>query len=306
MRILVAGAAGFLGRSVVRACAQAGHEVRGLVRFPEQFPRVTSVGGQPVLGDVRVAESLLAPSQGCDVIVHLATRSRGSLEEMREPRVTGCQALAAAAERAGVRRMVIGSGYWLYRDSPELLTEASPIAPIAMPGINFETEEVARAAARAGKIQAVILRPGMVYGDGSWFREMVDELRTGEYRFVGDGSSYWSPVSLSDTGEAFRTVCDHWTPGETYLVVDDDPVSIHDLSTFVAAQLKTSPPRGLSKEDAAREWGAEVAELVAASRRASNAKLKQLGWAPRIPSYTLGIPELLREMGAREPVGKPL
>ena len=256
-----------------------------------------------MLGDIRVAEGLVEPLKGCDVVVHLATRSRGSLEEMRGPRVTGCQALVAAAEHAGVRRVVVGSGYWLYRDCPGVLTEASPIAPIAMPRINFDTEEVARTAAKAGKVQAVIMRPGMVYGDGSWFREMVDEIRAGEYQYLGDGSSYWSPVSLEDAGEAFRAVCEHWTPGETYLVVDDDPVPIRDFSTFVARQLHAPPPRSLRWEDAARDWEPEVAEVVAANRRASNAKLKQLGWTPRVKSYTTGVPEVLRKMAAREAEG---
>jgi nucleoside-diphosphate-sugar epimerase len=296
MRILVIGAAGFLGESAVRACARAGHEVRGLVRSSEQLARVSAAGGQPVLGDICVPESLTGPIAGCDVAIHLATRSRGSLAEMQSPRVLGCQSLLSAAERMGVRRIVVGSGYWLYRDSPGVLTEESPIQPTGMPGINFATEEVARRAAQAGAIEAVVVRPGMVYGNGSWFREMVDELRVGAYQYVGDGSSYWSPISLEDTGEAFRAVCEHWTPGETYLAVDDAPVPIRELAKFVAAQIGAPPPRGLRREDAHREWGGEATELIAASRRASNAKLKKLGWTPRFRRYSDGMPEILRAM----------
>jgi nucleoside-diphosphate-sugar epimerase len=296
MRILVVGAAGFLGDSVVRACARAGHEVRGLVRSSDQLARVASAGGQPVLGDIREAESLSEPIAGCDVAIHLATRSRGSIEEMHSARVLGCQALLSAAERAGVRRVVIGSGYWLYRDAPGVLTEASPINPIGMPGINFATEEVARRAARDESIESVVVRPGMVYGNGSWFREMVDDLRGGTYQYIDEGSNYWSPISLEDTGEAFRAVCERWTPGETYLAVDDEPVAIRELATFVAARLASPLPRSLRREEAQREWGAEVAELTVASRRASNAKLKGLGWAPRYASYTVGMPGVIRAM----------
>ncbi|MFZ0891108.1 MAG: NAD(P)H-binding protein [Thermoplasmata archaeon] len=296
MRILVVGAAGFLGESAVRACARAGHEVRGLVRSSEQLARVSAAGGQPILGDICVPESLTGPIAGCDVAIHLATRSRGSLAEMQQSRILGCQSLLSAAERARVRRVVIGSGYWLYRDSPGMLTEESPIQPTGMPGINFATEEVARQAAQARTVETVIIRPGMVYGNGSWFREMVDELRAGTYQYVADGSSYWSPISLEDTGEAFRAVCEQWTPGETYLAVDDTPVTIRELATFVADQIGSPPPRSLRREDARREWGAEVTELVVASRRASNAKLKKLGWAPRFTRYTDGMPEILRAM----------
>ncbi len=302
MRILVAGAAGFLGRSVVQAATRAGHEVRGLVRSEEQFSIVRSAGAQPVLGDVRVVETLADCLVKCDVLVHLATRSRGSVEEMRAARVDGCRSLISAAKAAGVRRVVIGSGYWLYRDNTGILTEESPIAAIGMPGVNFAAEEIARKAGATGAVETVIARPGMVYGDGSWFREMVEELRTGEYRYIGDGSSYWSPVALEDTGEAFRTLCERGVAGEIYLVVDDAPVSIRELANFVANQLDAPSPRNLSPEEAAREWGSEVAELVGASRRASNAKLKRLGWTPRFTNYRAGIPEVLRTM-ARPNVG---
>lgn len=294
----MAGAAGFIGRSVVQACSKAGHEVRGLVRSPDQLDRVADDGGKPLLGDLLDPQSLDAPVSGCDAVIHLAQPSDGNLEQMRAVRVDGGRNLAAAARRAGVSRLLVGSGYWVYGTNPEVLTETSPIAPMSLSKVNFETEEVVRATMGGGALAPVVARPGMVYGDGSWFGSMVREMRAGSYAFVGDGANYLSPVHRQDAGEAFRVICENWHPAETYLVVDDAPVTTREFATFVSDHLKIAPAQSISLEKASEEWGGEIALLSSASRRASNAKLRSLGWTPRYRSFRDGVPAVLDAMGS--------
>jgi nucleoside-diphosphate-sugar epimerase len=81
MRVLVTGGAGFLGQSVVAALASGPHEVLGLVRSTEQSGRVTSRRGTPVVGDVLDPATLEPAVEGCDLVIHLAQSSAGSLEE---------------------------------------------------------------------------------------------------------------------------------------------------------------------------------------------------------------------------------
>jgi len=296
VRVLVSGAAGFLGGAVVRACAAAGHEVRGLVRSPGQAGPLRSLGGHPVIGDVLDPATLARAVDGCDVIVHLAQARGASPESSRAVRVDGATNLLAAARDAGVRRFVVGSGYWVYLGEHGVVTEESPVHPVGLAAVNFDTEAAARAAEDLGEVEAVVVRPGMVYGDGSWFREMVDELRSGTYRFVGDGSNRLSPVSLEDAGEAYRTILETWRPGRTYLVVDDVPVSTREFAAFVARELGVAEPTAIPIDRAAELWGADAARLNAADRAASNARLRGLGWRPRYRSFHEGVPPVLRSM----------
>lgn len=300
MRVLVAGAAGFLGRSIVRAFARRGHAVVGLVRTPEQAPLLRADGGTPAVGDLLAPATLAAPLQGADVAIHVAQASGGSETNLREVRVQGAENLVAAAHAAGVRRLIVGSGYWVYADSEEPITEESAIAPRSISRVNFECEEVARRAAREGRIAISILRPGMVYGPGSWFREMVSEIRDGSYRYIAPGTNYLSPVHLSDAGEAFRVVAERWRNDETYLAVDDAPVPTREFAGFVADRLGTQV-RGIPFETAAAEWGEDLARLNSASRRASNRKLRGIGWTPRYPEYRAGVPEVLGQLDPDRP-----
>jgi nucleoside-diphosphate-sugar epimerase len=162
--------------------------------------------------------------------------------------------------------------------------------------INYEAEEVGRAAAARGELDTIVVRPGMVYGNGSWFREMAREIRSGTYRYVGDGANHLSPVHREDTGQAFRAIAERGVPGSTYLVVDDAPVSTLEFSTFLAGELKAPAPSSIRSEDAGREWGPEIATLNAANRSASNTKLRSLGWVPRFPTYRTGVPGVVEEL----------
>jgi nucleoside-diphosphate-sugar epimerase len=292
VRILVCGAAGFLGNEVVRACARAGHDVHGLVRASSQREIVAHAGGTPVVGSVLEPERLREVVRDRDVVVHLAQAHDAGSPHARAVRVDGTARLVAAMRERGVRRLVVGSGYWVYRTNPGTISEESPLEPLGLSRINFEAEEQARAGAKDG-IEVVVVRPGMVYGPGSWFASMVEELRAGSYRYVGSGANRLSPVALTDTGEAYRRIVESAPAGTSYLVVDDEPVPTADFARTVAHRIGAPTPRGIPFEEAARAWGSDLARLNAADRAASNARLRTLGWSPRFPTFREGVPEVL-------------
>lgn len=111
MRILVTGGTGHLGRPIVSALQQQGHQVRVLARNP---PRDTEV--EYVKGDLATGEGVRAAVVDVDEIVHAATNSpmaqRGRFtfgDLVRSPSdvdVDGTTALLQAAEQAGVAHFV--------------------------------------------------------------------------------------------------------------------------------------------------------------------------------------------------------
>src|ERR1700710_1287349 len=67
VQLLVTGASGFVGRSLVPALLDAGHEVRAMTRRPDSYDGP----GEPVRGDVEDPDSLATALAGCEVAYYL-------------------------------------------------------------------------------------------------------------------------------------------------------------------------------------------------------------------------------------------
>jgi len=104
MKLLVAGASGFVGRRLCPALADAGHEVRAMTRRPDRY----SGAGEPVHGDVAEPESLAAAAAGCEAAYYL-------VHSLDKPTFEADDAAAAerfgvAAANAGLSRIVYLGG----------------------------------------------------------------------------------------------------------------------------------------------------------------------------------------------------
>jgi nucleoside-diphosphate-sugar epimerase len=303
VKVLVAGANGFLGRAAVRALAAGGHEVVGLVRSAQKGEVVRAAGGAPAVGDVQSIPSLVDAARGCDALIHAAAAATTASREVGQSeaakvRVDGAYQLVAAARKVGAKRLLVVSGTWLHGDRREPITEATPPKPTGTAMFNWQAERAAMDANKPGVLEVVVIRPGMVYGDGSWFKEMVDEIRAGTYRVPGDGANHWSPLHVDDCGEAMRMVLEKGKAGEVYLAADDEPVPLRAFVDATAAALGAARPAAISMEEAVRIHGEATARHLAANQSVNTAKIKGLGWAPRVRTAPEGIPPVVREMAA--------
>jgi UDP-glucuronate 4-epimerase len=147
-RVLITGAAGFIGSHVVEELVRRGEEVIGIDNFDPFYPRAMKEGNLAEMGalraftfheqdmlDVGAVEALLTPDT---VIVHLAAKA-GVRPSLADPvgyaraNVTGTAAVIEAARRAGVSRFVFGSSSSIYGDStPVPFREDAPaIDPVS-------------------------------------------------------------------------------------------------------------------------------------------------------------------------------
>lgn len=147
-RVLVTGAAGFIGSHLVEALVRQGDEVIGVDNFDPFYPRavkernVAEVVRQPGFSfreqDLLDVPALRALLTSDTVIVHLAAKA-GVRPSLADPvgyalaNVTGTAAVLEAARQAGVTRVVFGSSSSVYGDSTAVpfREDASAIAPVS-------------------------------------------------------------------------------------------------------------------------------------------------------------------------------
>lgn len=112
MNALVTGASGFLGSHVARLLVERGDRVRVLLRASSDARAVSGLAVERVTGDLRDPASLERALAGVDTVWHVAADYRlwaAHPEEIYDSNVGGTRNLLAAAQRAGVRRLVYTS-----------------------------------------------------------------------------------------------------------------------------------------------------------------------------------------------------
>jgi UDP-glucuronate 4-epimerase len=180
-RVLVTGAAGFIGSHLVQALVDQGDDVVGIDNFDPFYPREMKERNLAEVGqgrfdfheldllDVPRLRSLLTPET---IIVHLAAKA-GVRPSLADPvgyarvNVTGTAAVAEAARQAGVSRLVFGSSSSVYGDSTpvpfrEDAVAVVPVSPYA--ATKRAGELLLEAVAPIYRLRVVSLRFFTVYG----------------------------------------------------------------------------------------------------------------------------------------------
>jgi len=248
-RVLVTGATGFIGRAVAAALTRAGHAVvRGGRAAPASAPAgETWIGYGDIGPDTRWDQALT----DIDVVVHTAglahqpdaapaSAAPGQFELVN---VEGTSRLAAAAAKAGVRRLVLVSSALVQGPSSpgRPFTEEDPPTPngvYARSKLASETRLLE--AARDSAMAWVILRPPMVYGPGAGgnFPRLVKLVRTGLPLPLGAATAAKSFVGIDNLVDAIvRCVSHPQAANQLFLVCDAETTSTADLVRRLARAL---------------------------------------------------------------------
>ena len=198
--VLVTGAGGFIGRALLAALRADGFEARGVDRVPPPGDAAVVAGDTTDPGPWRHA------LEGVDVVVHTAAvvSNAVALPEQWRVNVLGTRRVVEAAAAAGVRRFVHLSSIRAFSDNdfPPGVTEDHPVRPDGNPYVDTKiaSEHVVLAAHAAGEVEAVVVRPGDVYGPGSqpWVLEPLALHRTGQLLLPARGRGVFSPVHVDD------------------------------------------------------------------------------------------------------------
>jgi uncharacterized protein YbjT (DUF2867 family) len=182
--ILVVGATGALGGAVTRDLLRRGESVRVLVRPGSSYGELVEAGAQPVMGDLRDAESLRRACANVTTVITTAnSASRGGGDTVDAVDRLGNRHLIDEAKRAGVEHFIFVSALG-----------ASPDSPVEFLRAKGETE----AHLRASGMTWTILQP-TVFMD-VWIGMMIG-LPVSEARpivLVGRGDHRHAMVAMRD------------------------------------------------------------------------------------------------------------
>ena len=222
-RILLTGSTGYLGGRLLKELEAAGRTVRCMARRPEFLQPRVAPSTEVVYGDVLKPDTLDAALEGVTSAFYLvhSMASRGDFEE--EDRVAAAT-FAAAAKRAGVRRIIYLGGLG---EDGELSSHLA------------SRHEVGRILSDSG-IPTIELRASIIIGSGSLSFEMIRSL-VGKLPVMITPKwvdSLAQPIAIEDVIAYMLAALDYDTnTSEIFEIGGADRASYRDIMAEYARQM---------------------------------------------------------------------
>jgi len=222
--ILVTGATGFVGRSLIRHLFETGREVRVLLRPSRRSPRLpTGVPVEAAVASLSDERALRAALKDVEAIFHLASaESQGRDANLLAVDVRGTDNLARMAVDAGVGRMVYLSHIGASRSS------AYPV---------FKAKGIAEEHIRRSGVPHTIFRSSIIFGPEDHFTtSLAHLLRLAPVVFPlpGGGRSLLQPLWVEDLASVLLWSLDNpETINHTYEIGGSEYFSLKQIVEMI-------------------------------------------------------------------------
>jgi nucleoside-diphosphate-sugar epimerase len=318
LKILVTGAGGFLGKSIVERLLAHGQtdircmlrdtsKAKGLLSLVERFPEARL---EMVAVNLRNPAEIGAAVAGCEMVIHAAAALKGSPAEMFMDSVVASRNLLDTVAQMKPMRVVLVSSFGAMGVSGlgrgAMVDESTPMethperrdvysySKLRQEQLFWEYRE------RFG-FELVVLRPGVIYGPGGGhFSNRVGLSLFGTFLHLG-GSNLLPLTYVENCAEAIVVAALYpGADGQIYNVVDDDLVTSRAYLRLYKRQVK--PMRSVPVPYFALMWVSKAVEgynwrskgqlpaiftpyktrAMWGGNRFGNAKLKGIGWRPLV------------------------
>jgi uncharacterized protein len=304
MRIVIAGATGFLGRPLVRALRADGHTVVGLTRSATPGRDVATWQPDGTAGEWS------RHLDGADGVVNLAgesigggrwTRARKDL--IRDSRILATRSIVAAIRRCSrpPRFLLNASGIGYYGSrGDQVLTEASGPGSGFLARVCQDWEREATRAEEAGP-RVVLLRSGVVFhGEGGALEQMARPFKWFVGGRLGSGRQYLGWIHRDDWIALVRFLVQAEEARGAFNVTAPTPAPNAEFTDVLARALHR-PAVMPAPAVALRLVLGEMADgLLLTSQRAVPARALDMGFAFTYPTLSEALGNILRETTQQE------
>ncbi len=295
-RVLVTGAEGFIGSTLVERLLADGARVRAFVHYKPYGDAGWLAGKEDDIdiqaGDVRDPGRVASVVQDCEVVFHLAALigipySYVAPESYVQTNVVGTQNVATACLRAGVDRMVHTSTSETYGTARRVpIDEEHPLQPQSpYSASKIAGDMIALSYYHAFELPVAVVRPFNTYGPKQTARAVIPAVLAQLYGGVSELHIGATTPSrdfnyVDDTVSGFLKVaeCDR-AVGEVVNVGSGREITIGDLITLLC-EITGKHPTLVTDDERLRPSGSEVERLLCDNTRARE-------WADWKPSVTL-------------------
>ncbi|MGE6363407.1 NAD-dependent epimerase/dehydratase family protein [Bacillus paramycoides] len=305
MKVLIIGATGYLGSTIVENFKKQNVELYGLARSIESYKKIKRMGISPIKGDIFKPETLKVATEQVDAVIHVAAPGNAfndgatAFNEDHEAIKTVLDTMKGTNKTFiySSGAMVIADLQKIGEAAPHMSEEIPAINPPSFVAKRVETENMVLQAADFG-IRSIVIRIPHIYGKGKnfMFPFLIDTAMKEKASFyINEGENLISFVHVEDLAELYWLALKNSPAGELYHPASFDmnmksiALSISDKLGFVVQT------NSISFEEAKVLWGEAPSLVFGINANLNSTKATNvLHWIPKYSSIDEEIEEIFK------------
>jgi len=290
MKVLVTGASGFIGSRLANKLISEGHQVFGTIHdSPSQLDKMQVINADLIRDDFEI------PVDKFDVVFHLAAATPLVKDKKKQKRINYDGTVNLFNKiKDKTDFIVYASGLGVFGNPNGVVDEQSPIKPDTdFVKIRLDAQRFLEESCKDNNIGFSVCYFGDVYGDGSWFTEMVvKKLKSGMMKVPGKGDYDKCFIHVEDAIGILTTIAKDNLRDQSYVCADSTSVTFKDFVDYTADKIGVKHPGGVPMFLAKGVLGGDLVKLLTTPMKISNQKVSSI-YNFIYPSYKDGIDAIL-------------
>jgi nucleoside-diphosphate-sugar epimerase len=261
-RVLVTGGGGFLGKAIIKRLLTHTPDIRSLSR--SRYPELDALGVEQIQGDISDSAAVERACQERDLVFHVAAKTGGMwgpYQGFHETNVVGTRHIIEACKQQEIAYLIHTSSPSVVYDGDADIMGVDESAPYPSRYQTYYQETKARAEqlvvkACEGAVQAIILRPHLIWGPGDthFVPRIIKQAKS--LRRVGDGKNRIDTTYIDNAAQAHilaaeKLMLNQQLSGRIYFISQGKPIYLWDMVNHILAAadlppVKKSIPKGLA------------------------------------------------------------
>lgn len=258
-KILITGAAGFIGSHLVEYLLKDGEPVERLrlVLLDSDSTKYLPKEKFDIMrGDIRDKIFVKKAMEGVGIVFHLAAIISTNLDKdkykiYKEVNVDGTSNLLEACAKKKIQKFIYISSVAVYGLPPwtgDIINcdESHPKTYSEMYGKSkFEAEKKVIEAHKKWGIPYAIIRPATVYGPGNFgmFYTLCKAIKNHQFVMIGDGKNKMHYVYITDLVKAIRQIQLSSNNYGDYIIASEEPTEFGNIVKYAAESINEKTPK---------------------------------------------------------------